>query len=512
MIGAAILSMAASCADDESFSTSSADRLAFSCDTVSLDTTFSNVPTPTRSMWVYNRSGAGLRCSTVRLEGGNQYGFRVNVDGTYLGQETGYKTQDVEIRKGDSIRVFVELTSPMQNVEGPQKIEDNLVFALESGVQQKVNLMAYSWDAELLQGKTVQTGESAELGGTSKPIVLYGDIMVDSAATLTVKPGTTLYFHQGTGVDVYGTLVLAGEPGDEVMLRGDRIDHMFDYLPYDRTPGQWDGIHLYGTSVDSRISYTDIHSSNNGIVVDSNKVDRMALTLTHSTIHNCQGYGVKIDSAQVKIENTQISNALRNLLYVRGGNVTVNACTLAQFYPFDAGRGTALFFRQPLKNLKVTNSLVTGYGDDEVMWTAPVNVDSVKNPFKFFFDHCVLRTPQLETEDSLKFTNIVYEDLKVDSVKRGEAYVYLKDKHFVRFDTDNFVYDFRLKPTSAAVGVADTATLPALDRDGNERDASSADAGCFRHEPSAQGDGDDKEGDTPSGSKQRAAYLRGGRK
>lgn len=144
------------------------------------------------------------------------------------------------------------------------------------------------------------------------------------------------------------------------------------------------------------------------------------------------------------------------------------------------------------------------------MWTAPVNVDSVKNPFKFSFDHCVLRTPQLETEDSLKFTNIVYEDLKVDSVKRGEVYVYLKDKHFVRFDTDNFVYDFRLKPTSAAVGVADASTLPALDRDGNERDASSADAGCYRHEPSAQGD--DKEGDTPSGSKQRAAYLRGGRK
>ncbi len=507
MVGAALLSMAASCADDESFSTSSADLLTFSCDTVSLDTTFSNVPTPTRTLWVYNRSGAGLRCSTVRLEGGNQYGFRVNVDGTYLGQESGYKTQDVEIRKGDSIRVFVELTSPLQNTEGPQKVEDNLVFALESGRQQKVNLMAYSWDADLLQGKIVQTGETAELGGTSKPIVLYGNIMVDSAATLTVKPGTTLYFHENTGVDVYGTLILAGEKGNEVTLRGDRIDRMFDYLPYDRTAGQWDGIRFYGSSADNRISYTDIHSSVDGIVVDSNKVDRLALTLAHSTIHNCQGYGVKIDSAQVRIENTQISNALRNLLYVRGGDVTVNACTLAQFYPFDAGRGSALFFRQPLKNLKVTNSLVTGYGDDEVMWTEPVNVDSVKNPFKFSFDHCVLRTPKLDTDDSLKFTNIVYEDLKLDSVKRGDTYVYLKDKHFVRFDTDNFVYDFHLQPTSAAVGVGNVASMPALDRDGNERDAESPDAGCYRHEPSAKADGDSQE-ETPSGSKERASFLR----
>ncbi len=58
--------------------------LRFSTDTVSLDTTFSNVPTPTRSFWVYNHSGKSLRCSTVRLENGNQTGFRVNVDGTFL--------------------------------------------------------------------------------------------------------------------------------------------------------------------------------------------------------------------------------------------------------------------------------------------------------------------------------------------------------------------------------------------------------------------------------------------
>lgn len=100
--------------DDEDFSSSRADLLTFSTDTVRLDTTFSNVPTPTRTMWVYNRSGKGIRCSNIRLEGGNQEGFRVNVDGTFLGQAAGFQTNDVEIRKGDSIRVFVELTSALQ--------------------------------------------------------------------------------------------------------------------------------------------------------------------------------------------------------------------------------------------------------------------------------------------------------------------------------------------------------------------------------------------------------------
>lgn len=87
----AVLSLAA-CSDDDSFSASPDHRLAFSADTVSLDTTFSRVPTTTRTFWVYNRSGDGLRCTSVRLRKGNQTGFRVNVDGMYLGQASGYQS------------------------------------------------------------------------------------------------------------------------------------------------------------------------------------------------------------------------------------------------------------------------------------------------------------------------------------------------------------------------------------------------------------------------------------
>ena len=96
----------------------------------------------------------------MRLEGGNQEGFRVNVDGTYLGQTSGYQTRDVEVRKGDSIRVFVELTSSMQQEDEPQLVQDNLVFTLESGVQQKINLRAMSWDAISYTNLEVKRGET----------------------------------------------------------------------------------------------------------------------------------------------------------------------------------------------------------------------------------------------------------------------------------------------------------------------------------------------------------------
>ena len=64
-VGMAMSALLASCADDESFSTSRGDVLSFSVDTLKMDTTFSNVPTPTRSFWVTTvraRLCAASRC------------------------------------------------------------------------------------------------------------------------------------------------------------------------------------------------------------------------------------------------------------------------------------------------------------------------------------------------------------------------------------------------------------------------------------------------------------------
>lgn len=46
---ATLTTLVAACAEDDTFTQSAAYRLAFSTDTVRLDTTFSNVPTATRT-------------------------------------------------------------------------------------------------------------------------------------------------------------------------------------------------------------------------------------------------------------------------------------------------------------------------------------------------------------------------------------------------------------------------------------------------------------------------------
>ena len=225
----ALLASNVACTDDDTFSTSSSDLLTFSVDTVDMDTVFSTVPTSTRTFWVYNKSGNGIRCTNVRLANGNQTGFRVNVDGEYLSPTYGYQVQNVEIRKQDSIRVFVELTSPVNGVDGPQLLEDNLIFTLESGVEQKVNLNAHTWDATLMRDFVVS--KDTTIDGTRKPIVIYGGMKVDSMVTLKIAAGTTLYFHGDAGIDVYGRLLAEGTAEANVVLRGDRTDWMFDYLP-----------------------------------------------------------------------------------------------------------------------------------------------------------------------------------------------------------------------------------------------------------------------------------------
>lgn len=451
-----------SCVDDGTF-TSRSGTLSFSVDTLSLDTVFSNVPSLTQSFWVYNQSEHNILCSSIALQNGNQTGFRVNVDGIYLGQAVGYQMQNAEIRRGDSIRIFVELTAPLQYSDTPQKVEDKLVFNFADGGQQTVPLKAFSWDAELLRNVIIAKDTTLQ---SDKPLVIYGGIRVDSAATLTIGAGTTLYFHEDAGIDVYGTIRSLGKVGEEVVFRGDRLDNMFDYLPYDRTPGQWQGIALHESSTDNVLRYTDLHGAYDGVAVSGKEPECQTLRMESCTVHDCQGYGIVAKHAMLQLYNCQVTNTLHDCVALTDATAELNHCTLAQYYPFDANRGAALSFTSPIKQLNVSNSLVTGYADDVLMG---VLADD-SHDFHYSFDHSIVRTPQEETTGVQLFTDVIFEDVK-DTLNYGR-------KHFLLIDTDNLRYDFRLSSSSAAIGKANTATSLPLDRDGKERD-SLPDIGCY---------------------------------
>lgn len=463
---AALLLIAGSCSD-ESYSTSRNDKLLFSVDTLKMDTVFSGVPSSTYSFKVYNHNDNSLRISQVRLSRGSQSGFRVNVDGVYLDNMNGSQAQNFDIRKGDSLLVLVELTSHSTNQTEPQAVEDKLLFTLESGVEQSVSLLACSWDAVSLRNLVVSNDTTIS---SSKPIIIYGGIKVDSGAVLTIKSPASLYFHASAGIDVFGRLIVKGQQDDEVVMRGDRLDRMFDYLPYDRVSGQWRGIRFHSSSTANCIDYADIHSAEDGLVCDSAEIDPsvLRLDLAHTTIHNCKGYGLKADNSRVSLVNCQLTNTLDDCLSVTGGETDIIYCTLAQFYPFSADRGVALRFGNyenavQRGTLMCQNSVVTGYSDDVVMG------DSLA--FDYHFVNSVLRTPAVSDSVLLKsrFENVVFETSK-DSING--------DMHFVAVDLDLQYYDFY--PDTLSTLRLQAIPLEAIrdDREGRKR-GDQPTIGCF---------------------------------
>jgi len=407
------------CTDNDSFSSNPSCRLTFSRDTVRMDTLFSGEPSSTYHFWVYNHSGDGLRISQVRQERGQQSGFRVNVDGTFLNPAV----SDLELRKGDSLRVFVEVTTPENLAATPQLVEDNLLFTLESGVVQQVNLRTHSWDAVKHTSWEVTTDMTINGG---QPIVLFGDgLVVKKGATLTLQ-NTTLFFHAGAGLRIEGKLI-----ADNVLFRGDRLDHMFDYLPYDRLSGQWRGITLPAKSEGIQLKNCEIHAANDGLWCDSTKVE-----LTQVTIQQCKGFGLYTHDSDVKATACQFANTLNDCVAILGGTATLDYCTMAQFYALSAQRGAALRFNSTEQSLTLscTNSLLTGYDDDVLKGYVP------SETLQYVFQNCLLRTP--EEQNAETFKDILWE--KPSDALQGAA-------HFRLVDSHNMLYDFRLKDESPAL-------------------------------------------------------------
>lgn len=465
----ALLALSA-CSDDDNFTTSPSARLTFSADTIDMDTVFSTVPTPTRNFWVHNYNDDGLRLSGVRLRRGNQTGFRVNVDGSFL---DGSATGDLEVRGGDSIRVFVELTSPLNGDTVPKRIEDDLVFTLQSGIEQSVRLRAHSWDAEMYDSLIINSDTTL---ASTRPVIIRRGIRIAEGAALTILAPTRLYFSATAGMEVFGSLNIQGRAGQDVILRGDRTDRMFPYLPYDRVSGQWQGIHLHSTSTANTIEYADIHSGSYGLRLDSAAYDSITprLSLRQTTIHNCSGAGIEAKASNIEMINCQVSNTAGDCVSITGGRLLMAYCTLAQFYPFTAEHGAALRFSNhagpvpyPLYMLECHGSLITGYADD-VLFGENENTDAACN---YLFARSVIRTPQPEPLDTLIFNHITWER-PADAIQ-GKA-------HFRLIDEDNLIYDFRLDSLSTARRAALPLEGITTDRNGKPR-TDTPDAGCYQY-------------------------------
>ena len=459
-----------SCDTEEHYTTSPSALLTFSDDTVRFDTVFTTIGSATQLFKVYNRGDASLMISSIRLAGAGLTGFRVNVDGV-----SGTSFADVELRRGDSLYVFVEVTVDMRDEDTPFLLRDSLQFLLQSGVCQQVQLQAYGQDMILLRGKTVVvdttfTGE--------RPYVVYDSLVVDSGVTLRMSEGTRLYFHDKAFVRIRGTLLAEGSVERPVVFRGDRLDNLFSYLPYDRLDNQWGGIIIASSSYGNRLNFVDIHSGGWGIRCDSADASQVKLTIENSVIHNVAGDAVSAVGSRLWVGNSELTNAGGHCLKVCGGDVQVVYSTLANFYPW-AMRGAALSLGNEqcaLTRADFRSCLITGYSSNELMLWPTSEPDSLT--FNYRFDHCLLNLPT----DSIHGDR--YLQCRADSIGHDVSRI----TNFPQIDTDIFFYDFSLDSLSRAVGAGsadDALRFYPLDRRGRSRLVDDApDAGALEYHTS----------------------------
>ena len=216
--------------EDEKYLTSSDVKLQFSVDTVMFDTVFTSVGSITQHLKIYNPYSQKVLISSIKLASGDASNFRLNVNGVPANE-----VNNVEIAPLDSMYIFVEVTVDPNGQSLPLIVKDSIEFVTNSN-RQDVDLMAWGQNFKLIRkeliGTTTWTNE--------KPYLVYNYAFVDSNATLTIEPGTKVFFHKEAGLYVKGKVIARGTVDNPILFHADRLED-----EYKDVPDQWSGVVLY---------------------------------------------------------------------------------------------------------------------------------------------------------------------------------------------------------------------------------------------------------------------------
>ncbi|MGC3977281.1 MAG: right-handed parallel beta-helix repeat-containing protein [Paludibacteraceae bacterium] len=311
---------------DESFSSDPSLKLKFSTDTLLFDTVFTTVGSATAKIMVYNTSNKNLEISSIHLGMGANSPYRLNVDGNISAD---HSFKNIEIRAKDSLFIFVETTVSTRLTNELTFVKDSIVFNTNSNVQD-VKLIAYGQNMEVLKNKTILNDTILT---SDKPYLIYGDLIVDTAKTLTLAPGCRLYFHANSNLVVHGNLIADGTREKPIFLRGDRMDRLFPEVPYNYVSNQWGSVLLLNPDGHHTFNFVTINSGYAGVYFYNNDRSKTpTLEITNCRIHNFLKYGLVVQNGDVTVGNTEISNTGSYSVYLSGGKHSFIHCTIANYF------------------------------------------------------------------------------------------------------------------------------------------------------------------------------------
>ncbi len=435
---------------DDNYSTNTSHRLNFSVDTLSFDTIFSSIGSTTRQFMIYNKNSEPLNIERIELASTGQTGFRMNVDG-----RKGERFENVGIQGKDSMYVFVEVTVDPNGTNQPLLIQDSVLFTF-NGNQQRVLLEAYGQDVNLYK-QGVEFSEDILLSA-DRPYLIYNQMVIAPDVTVNIAEGATFYMHDKANIIVRGTMVAKGSRKQPITFRGDRLDKIIEDLPYDRAPAQWGGIFFEPNSYNNEMDWVNVRNGKTGITCLTANPETPKLSLTNSLVTNMDGNVLTARNCDIKVINTELSNARDTLVVLKGGKYSFTHSTLANYMTMYTRidstytlhfsniltKGVYLPISAGFDNCIIDGNHAARETLDDLKGEIMIERSEVVS-FDYYFNHCVLKTLE---KDNPNYTDVIL-------VPEPTRNIY-KMFRMTGGRENQYAYDFQLDAdTIVGVGAAD---------------------------------------------------------
>jgi len=288
-------------------------------DTVRFDTVFTTIGSTTQHLKIYNRFNQKILISSIKLAKGQLSNFRLNINGVSANE-----VQNLELAPYDSLYIFVEVTINPSGQNLPLVVKDSIEFVTNSN-RQNVKLVAWGQDFKLIRKQTLKNTTWTK----EKPYLVYNYAYVDSNSTLTIEPGTKIYFHKDAGLYVKGKVIANGTVENPIYLYGDRLETV-----YANVPDQWNGVLLYSGSKNNEFSNVEIKNANIGLQVGNIENEGFStVKLNNVKIQNMAYAGIFAMKSDIQASNCLITNCgFYAVALLVGGSYEFNHSTIANYW------------------------------------------------------------------------------------------------------------------------------------------------------------------------------------
>lgn len=422
-----------SCQKNEYLTTGGSIR--YDVDTLLFDTVFTNNPTSTRAVLIYNDENKPIQISSLQLQKGANSEFYFNING-----QQGYTATNIEIAAKDSAWVFLGANIDTTTSDLPFVVEDKLVATL-NGTAYTLPIMAMAQNVVYIVDSVLTT----QTWTTQRPYVIVNNALVAENEILTINPGVKVYVHADSRLYVQGTLVTNGTLEEPILFQGDRIDRKI-YIGADfGVSGEWGGLYFFSQSKNNSINYTNFInggastsiSGQNTIAAtiqldpDNGNSNQPKLRITNSIIKNAQGYGIVAFASSMYAENNLIVECgAENMALLQGGNYEINDCTMAN-YGWDFNRrdkngvfaatnfyaiSATEYAHSPL-TLTMNNTIVYGTFNNELY------IDKIdESPANVTLNHCLIKNTDGIKDFAVINNSLVNSDPTFEQIPSGRNY------------------------------------------------------------------------------------------